>query len=145
MTFTFYPCERSACCRWIRDCWVRSLSERSANVSLPLLGTEPWSFSHIFTTLNVSKVVPSYTAQFITKVTSFDPFFGPSSDPYYRTHKRNNRNYLHASHWLRHFPTTTLSGTDHLGINTPHTPSPVILHRPAYEDGTDREFRNVGH
>ena len=26
-------------------------------------------------------------------------------------------------HWLRHFPITTLSG-----INTPHTPSPVILH-----------------
>jgi hypothetical protein len=31
------------------------------------------------------------------------------------------------------------------GINTPHIPIPVILHRPAYEDGTDRGFRNVGY
>jgi hypothetical protein len=23
------------------------------------------------------------------------------------------------------------------GINTPHIPTPVILHQPAYEDGTD--------
>jgi len=46
----------------------------------------------------------------------------------------------HPSHLLHHFPTTTLSG-----INTPHTPSPVILHRPAYKDGTDREFRNIGY
>jgi len=30
------------------------------------------------------------------------------------------------------------------GINTPHTPSTDILHSPAYEDGTDSEFRNVG-
>jgi hypothetical protein len=28
------------------------------------------------------------------------------------------------------------------GINIPHIPTPVILHRPAYEDGTDRVFRN---
>jgi len=31
------------------------------------------------------------------------------------------------------------------GINTPHIPSPVILHPLAYEDGTDRGFRNVGY
>jgi len=30
------------------------------------------------------------------------------------------------------------------GINTPHNPSTDILHSPAYEDGTDSEFRNVG-
>jgi len=30
------------------------------------------------------------------------------------------------------------------GINTPHIPSLVILHPPAYEDGIDRGFRNVG-
>ena len=29
-------------------------------------------------------------------------------------------------------------------INTPHNPSTDILHSPAYEDGTDSEFRNVG-
>jgi len=28
-------------------------------------------------------------------------------------------------------------------INTPHNPSTDILHSPAYEDGTDSEFRNV--
>jgi len=38
-----------------------------------------------------------------------------------------------------HFPATTISG-----INTPHVPTPVILHPPALEDGTDRGFRNVG-
>jgi len=26
------------------------------------------------------------------------------------------------------------------GINTPHIPYPVMLHPPAYEDGTDRVF-----
>jgi hypothetical protein len=31
------------------------------------------------------------------------------------------------------------------GINTPHIPTLVILHRLAYEDGTDRGFRNVGY
>ena len=30
------------------------------------------------------------------------------------------------------------------GINTPDTRSSIIPHPPAYEDGTDREFRNVG-
>jgi len=30
------------------------------------------------------------------------------------------------------------------GINTPHNPSTDILHSPAYEDGTDSEFRKVG-
>ena len=45
-----------------------------------------------------------------------------------------------AFHWLLHQPARTLSG-----INTPHIPSPVILHPPAYEDGTDRGFRNVGY
>jgi hypothetical protein len=44
------------------------------------------------------------------------------------------------SHWLRHQPAWTRSG-----INTPHIPNPVILHRPAFEDGTDRVFRNVGY
>ena len=43
------------------------------------------------------------------------------------------------SYWLCHFPAPT-----QLGINTPHTPSTDILHSPAYEDGTDSEFRNVG-
>ena len=37
-----------------------------------------------------------------------------------------------AFHWLLHQPARTLSG-----VNTPHIPSPVILHPPAYEDGTD--------
>jgi len=45
-----------------------------------------------------------------------------------------------AFHWLLHQPARTLSG-----INTPHIPSPVILHPAAYEDGTDRGFRNVGY
>ena len=44
-----------------------------------------------------------------------------------------------SSHWLRHFPTTTPSGT-----NTPHVPTQGILHPPAHEDGTDRGFLNVG-
>ena len=43
------------------------------------------------------------------------------------------------SYWLCHFPTPTQPG-----INTPHNPSTDILHSPAYEDGTDSEFRNVG-
>jgi len=43
-------------------------------------------------------------------------------------------------HWLLHQPARTLSG-----INTPHIPSLVILHPPAYEDGTDGGFRNVGY
>ena len=30
------------------------------------------------------------------------------------------------------------------GINTPHTRSSIIPHPPAYGDGTDREFQNVG-
>jgi len=29
-------------------------------------------------------------------------------------------------------------------INTMHNPATDILHSPAYEDGTDSEFRNVG-
>jgi hypothetical protein len=33
----------------------------------------------------------------------------------------------------------------YIGINPPHIPTPVMLHRPAYEDGTDRGFRNVGY
>ena len=44
------------------------------------------------------------------------------------------------SHWLRPIPTTT-----HSGINTPHVSSPVILHPPAHEVGTDTGFRNVGY
>ena len=44
------------------------------------------------------------------------------------------------SYWLCHFPAPT-----QLGINTPHTPSTDILHSPAYEDGTDSEFRSVGY
>jgi len=43
------------------------------------------------------------------------------------------------SYWLCHFPAQTQPG-----INTPHNPSTDILHSPAYEDGTDSEFRNVG-
>jgi len=39
-----------------------------------------------------------------------------------------------------HFPAPTQPG-----INTPHNPSTDILHSPAYEDGTDSEFRNVGY
>jgi len=42
------------------------------------------------------------------------------------------------SYWLCHFPAPTQPG-----INTPHNPSTDILHSPAYEDGTDSEFRNV--
>ena len=45
-----------------------------------------------------------------------------------------------AFHWLLHQAVRTLSG-----INTPHIPYPVILHPPAYEDRTDRGFRNVGY
>jgi len=44
-----------------------------------------------------------------------------------------------SDHWLPHQPARTVSG-----INTPHIPSLVILHPPAYEDGTDRGFQNVG-
>jgi len=40
------------------------------------------------------------------------------------------------SYWLCHFPASTQPG-----INTPHNPSTDILHSPAYEDGTDSEFR----
>ena len=31
-----------------------------------------------------------------------------------------------------------------IGVNTPHNPSTDILHSPAYECGTDSEFRNFG-
>jgi len=41
--------------------------------------------------------------------------------------------YHFAYYWLLHLPATTLSD-----IYTPHFTSPVILHSPAYEDGTDR-------
>jgi len=48
--------------------------------------------------------------------------------------------YRHTtSYWLCHFPASTQPG-----INTPHNPSTDILNSPAYEDGTDSEFRNVG-
>ena len=40
---------------------------------------------------------------------------------------------------LCYFPAPTQPG-----INTPHDPSTDILHSPAYEDGTDSEFRNFG-
>ena len=40
-----------------------------------------------------------------------------------------------AFHWLLQQPARTLSG-----INTPHIPCPVIIHPPAYEDGTDTVF-----
>jgi len=43
------------------------------------------------------------------------------------------------SYWLCHFPAPIQPG-----INTPHDPSTDMLHSPAYEDGTDSEFRNVG-
>jgi len=43
------------------------------------------------------------------------------------------------SYWLCHFPAPTQPG-----INTPHIPATDILHSPAYEDGTDSEYRNVG-
>lgn len=42
----------------------------------------------------VTTGVTSYSTQFIKNVTSFGPFFGPSSDLYTRTHKRNYTNYL---------------------------------------------------
>ena len=45
-----------------------------------------------------------------------------------------------SSYWSYHFPTRNL-----FGINTPYTPSSIIPHPPAYEDGTDREFQNVGY
>jgi len=45
--------------------------------------------------INVSKEDASCISQFcFTKMTSFGPFFGPSSDLYTRTHKRNSTNYL---------------------------------------------------
>jgi len=48
--------------------------------------------------------------------------------------------YRHTtSYWLCHFPAQTQPG-----INTTHNPATDILHSPAYEDGTDSEFRNVG-
>jgi len=37
-----------------------------------------------------------------------------------------------------------VSGRIVRGINTPHNPATDILHSPAYEDGTDSEFQNVG-
>jgi len=40
--------------------------------------------------------------------------------------------------------TGTLLPPTQPGINTPHNPATDILHPPAYEDGTDSEFRNVG-
>jgi len=43
------------------------------------------------------------------------------------------------SYWPCHFPATTLSS-----INTPPISTQIIPHSPAYEDGTDRWFRNVG-
>ena len=42
------------------------------------------------------------------------------------------------SYWLCHFPAPTQPG-----INAPQNPSTDIIHSPAYEDGTDSEFRNV--
>jgi len=40
---------------------------------------------------------------------------------------------------------TTWYRTKYWGtIPSLHTSNPVILHRPAYEDGTDKVFRNVG-
>ena len=39
---------------------------------------------------------------------------------------------------------TLLPAPTQSGINTPHNSSTDILHSPAYEDGTDSEFRNVG-
>ena len=44
-----------------------------------------------------------------------------------------------SSYWLCHFPAPTQPG-----INTPHDPATDIINSPAYEDGTDSEFRNVG-
>jgi len=44
--------------------------------------------------INVSKQVLSCTTQFITKVTSFSQFFGPSSDLFTRTHESNYKNCL---------------------------------------------------
>jgi len=41
--------------------------------------------------------------------------------------------------WMKY-----VSGWILWGINTPQNPSTDILHSPAYEDGTDSEFRNVG-
>ena len=78
------------------------------------------------------------------------------SDPIHNSKPTRTRTYIHpppplpaglltasyghtASYWLCHFPAPTQPG-----INTPHKPSTDILHSPAYEDGTDSEFRNVG-
>lgn len=44
--------------------------------------------------INVSKQVLSCITQFITKVTSFSPFFGPSSDLHTRTHESDCKNCL---------------------------------------------------
>jgi len=43
------------------------------------------------------------------------------------------------SYWLCHFPAPTQPG-----MNTMHNRATDILHSPAYEDGTDSEFRNGG-
>ena len=42
--------------------------------------------------------------------------------------------------WLVHFPAPNQPG---ILVNVPHNPATDILHSPAYEDGTDSEFRNV--
>ena len=55
---------------------------------------------------------------------------GPLPTPYRHT----------TSYWLCHFLAPTQPH-----INTPHNPSTDIFHSPAYEDGTDSEFRNVGY
>jgi len=41
-------------------------------------------------------------------------------------------------------PATSQNYIWHSCLNTPHNPATDILHSPAYEDGTDSEFRNVG-
>ena len=78
------------------------------------------------------------------------------SHPIHNSNPTRTRTYIHpppplpaellpalyghtTSYWLCHFPAPTQPG-----INTPHNPSTDILHSPAYEDGTDSEFRNVG-
>ena len=48
--------------------------------------------------------------------------------------------------WLKEVDTSSVRwrGGERV-YNTPHTRSSIIPHPPAYEDGTDREFRNVGY
>jgi len=54
------------------------------------------------------------------------------------------RSSVHIRGWVDVQQVVEGEGVYQSGINAPHNPSTDILHSPAYEDGTDSEFRNVG-